>query len=103
MGFDVDPAQLRQVGLLTQQAAADLRTGELTPTRSAHDQLLPSWAGVDQVQYKALADSVLTIGDTLVDRLDTVGSLLLSAETTYVAGQTRQSQNFGRINEALNG
>ena len=102
-GFDVDPQQLRQVGLLMQQAASDMQTTDLTPARSGHDQLLPSWEGVDQAQYKTMVDTILTTGDTLASRLETVGVLLLTAESTYVAGQDRQSSNFNRIDGVLNG
>ena len=102
-GFDVDPQQLRQVGLLTQQAASDMRSTEMTPARSGHDQVLPTWEGVDQAQYKAMVDIVLTTGDTLVSRLETVGLLLLTAETTYVEGQVRQTESFNRIDGVLNG
>ncbi len=102
-GFDVDPQQLRQVGLLTQQAASDMRTNEITPARSGHDQLLPTWDGVDQVQYKTFVDQILATGDTLVERLETVGLLLLTAESTYSEAQGRQSGGFNRIGEVLNG
>jgi hypothetical protein len=102
-GFDVDPQQLRQVGLLTQQAAGDMKTIDLAPARSGHDQLLPSWEGVDQAAYKAMVDTILTTGDTLASRLESVGLLLLSAETTYVAAQERQTANFNRIGGVLNG
>ena len=102
-GFDVDPQQLKQVGLLTQQAASDMKSNEMTPARSAHDQLLPSWEGVDQAQYKTMVDTILTTGDTLVSRLETVGLLLLTAESTYTAGQVRQTGTFNRIDGVLNG
>jgi hypothetical protein len=102
-GFDVDPQQLRQVGLLMQQASSDMQSNDISPARSAHDQLLPSWEGVDQVQYKALVDTILTTGDTLVSRLETVGLLLMTAETTYSEGQARQTSNFNRIDGVLNG
>lgn len=102
-GFDVDPQQLRQVGLLTQQASTDMRTNEITPARSGHDQLLPTWEGVDQVQYKTYLDQILATGDTLVERLETVGILLLTAESTYAEAQGRQSGNFNRISDVLNG
>jgi hypothetical protein len=102
-GFDVDPQQLRQVGLLTQQAASDMASTEITPARSAHDQLLPSWEGADQVQYRTFVDEILTTGDTLVSRLETVGLLLLTAETTYTEAETRESENFNRISGVLNG
>lgn len=102
-GFDVDPQQLRQVGLLTQQAASDMASNHISPARSGHDQLLPTWEGVDQVQYKTYVDEILTTGDTLVSRLNTVGVLLLTAESTYSAAQRRESENFNRISGVLNG
>lgn len=102
-GFDVDPDQLRQVGVLTQQAASDMESNEVTPARSAHDQVLPTWEGVDEVQYQAFVDEILITGDTLVNRLETVGLLLLTAESTYSQGQARQTENFNRYNEVLNG
>ena len=102
-GFDVDPQQLRQVGLLTQQAASDMDSSEISPSRSAHDQLLPTWEGADQVQYRTFVDEILTTGDTLVSRLETVGLLLLTAETTYSEAQARETENFNRIGEVLNG
>lgn len=102
-GFDVDPQQLRQVGLLTQQAASDMRSNEMTPARSGHDQLRPTWEGADQVQYTTFVEEILTTGDTLVSRLETVGLLLLTAETTYSEGQARQTENFNRVHGVLNG
>ena len=102
-GFDVDPQQLRQVGLLTQQAASDMATQDMSPARAAHDQVLPTWDGVDQVQYKTFVDEILATGDTLVSRLDTVGLLLLTAETTYSEAEARETGNFNRIGEVLNG
>jgi hypothetical protein len=102
-GFDVDPQQLRQVGLLMQQAASDMQSNEMSPARSGHDQLLPSWEGVDQAQYKTMVDTILTTGDTLVSRLETVGLILLTSETTYSEGQARQTGNFNRIGGVLNG
>ena len=99
----VDPQQLRQVGLLTQQAAGDMGSQEISPARSGHDQLLPSWEGADQVQYKTFVDEILTTGDTLVSRLETVGLLLLTAESTYAEAQARETESFNRISGVLNG
>jgi hypothetical protein len=102
-GFDVDPQQLRQVGLLTQQASSDMATQDVSPARASHDQVLPTWQGVDQVQYKTFVDQVLATGDTLVSRLSTVGLLLLTAESTYSEAEARETTGFNRIGEALNG
>ena len=102
-GFDVDPQQLRQVGLLTQQAASDMQSNDMSPARSAHDQLLPTWEGVDQAQYKTMVDTILTTGDTLVSRLETVGLAPAHRRDDLHRGQARQTSNFNRIGGVLNG
>ena len=76
---------------------------DMAPARSGLDQLLPTWEGADKDQFQTFLTTILATGDTLASRLESIGVILLTSETTYDSAQTRQSQRIGSIGSVLGG
>lgn len=65
--------------------------------------MLPTWEGADKDQFNTFLTTILSTGDTLASRLESIGVILLTSETTYDSAQVRQSERIGAIGSVLGG